>query len=179
MYPVQSKVVLMATLKDVAKKAGVSIATVSRFVNNVGYISPGIQEKIKKAIEELNYTPNIIARSLKSKRSKTIGLIFPEIKDPFFSYLATKAEDVAHGSGYSVILCNTEYNPEKEQMYIEVLRDRFIDGYLIIPWSSDDCKHYSILKDDKKVFVDRSSGLKKEILYKSTISRVLCWEWSI
>jgi len=155
----------MTTLKDVAKLANVSIATVSIYVNNKGYISPEKRERIKKAIDELNYKPNLIARILKKKISKTIGIIFTGIENPFFSCLVENAEEVAFKSGYNVILCNTEEDPKKERIYIEILKERFIDGFVIIP-AIKNSKQYEILKDEKVVFVDRSSGIKNEILIK-------------
>ena len=80
----------MTTQKAVAKKANVSVATVSRYINNVGYISPEVKERIKKAIKDLDYTPNLVARSLKLKSSKTIGLVFPHINNPFFIKLVRR-----------------------------------------------------------------------------------------
>ena len=97
----------MATQHDVARSANVSRATVSRYINRKGYISPEIRKRIKEAIQELHYKPNIIAQSLKLKKSKTIGWICPNIAEPFFGQIAKVAEKVAQKSGYSVMVCNT------------------------------------------------------------------------
>lgn len=156
----------MATLIDVAKAANVSVATVSRHINRKGYISPQIKKRVRKAIHELDYKPNLVARSLKLKRSKTIGLVFPSIEDPFFSFVISKAEQVANDHDYSVILCVTEYDLEKEKMYLSVLKDRFIDGYLILPANTVDPDHYKVLEGDKVVFVDQSPGVAQEVCVK-------------
>jgi len=160
-------------LKDVAIKAEVSVATVSRFINNVGYIRPETSEKIQKAINELNYKPNLIARSLRIKSLKTIGIICPDIKDSFFGTLVSSAEDVAHRYGYNVILCITENNPEKEKLYIEILKEKLIDGYIFIPSNTDEIKTYDFIKDEKVVFVDRSPMISNEI------SILLDNEWGV
>ena len=115
---------------------------------------------------QLNYKPNLIARSLKLRSTKSIGLIFPDLEDPFYSFLVNKAEEVAYNDGYNVILCHTEYKLEKEKLYIEILKKKFIDGYLIIPIIKN-AEHYEFLKNEKVVTVDRSSGMKNEILIKT------------
>jgi DNA-binding LacI/PurR family transcriptional regulator len=153
----------MATQRDVAKKARVSIATVSRSINSKGYVSPGVRDRINRAILDLGYKPNLVARSLKLKKTRTIGLIFPDIENPFFISLVKKAEEVAHRNNYSVILCNTENKAEKEKMYIDVLLGRIIDGFIIIPSLSTNPQMYAALKKEKAVFVDRTSGMKEEI----------------
>lgn len=156
----------MTTQKVVAKEANVSVATVSRYINNVGYISPEVKRRIKKAIEELNYKPNLVARSLKLKNSKTIGLVFPDIKNPFFINLVRRAEEVAYNNGYNIILCITENKLDREKLYLDVLKGKLIDGYIIIPASSEDSSFYKVLEGENVVFVDRSTGLEDEILIK-------------
>jgi DNA-binding LacI/PurR family transcriptional regulator len=156
----------MTTQKGVAIKAEVSVATVSRYINNVGYISPEVQGRIKKAIKELNYKPNLLARGLKLKSSKTIGLVFPHINNPFFIELVRRAEEVAYHNGYNIILCITENRLEREKLYFDVLKGKLIDGYIVIPASSEDSRLYEVLEGEKVVFVDRSTGLEDEILIK-------------
>lgn len=156
----------MTTQKVVAKKANVSVATVSRYINDVGYISPEIKGRIKKAIKELNYKPNLVARSLKLRSSKTIGLVFPHINNPFFIELVRRAEEVAYNNGYNIILCITENKLDREKLYLEVLKGKMIDGYIIIPASSEDSRLYEVLEGENVVFVDRSTGLDDEILIK-------------
>lgn len=157
----------MATLIDVAKAAKVSVATVSRHINQKGYVSPQVQKRVHKAIRELNYKPNLVARSLKLKSSKTIGLVFPSIEDHFFSLLVSKAEQVANDHGYSVILCVSEYDLEEEKMYLSVLKDRLVDGFLVLPANTTDPDQYKILEGEKVVFVDQSPGVAQEICLKT------------
>jgi LacI family transcriptional regulator, galactose operon repressor len=147
------------TQKDVAKLANVSIATVSRYINKVGYISPEVKERIQIAIDQLEYKPNLLARSLKLKKSHIIGLIFPDIDNPFFIELIKNVENAAHSLGYNVILCNTQNNLEEEKIYIEMLTGKMVDGYIIIPSISDSPEVYDALKGEKVVFVDRTCGL--------------------
>lgn len=121
----------MATIKDVAKLANVSVATVSRFLNNNGYVGLKSKEAIERAIRTLDYKPNLIARSLSTKQMQTIGLIVPDIMNPFFPELARAIEDTALKLGYTVILCNSDEQAEKELHYIESLQQKYIDGFII------------------------------------------------
>ncbi|MCS7462251.1 LacI family transcriptional regulator [Paenibacillus doosanensis] len=121
----------MASIKDVAKMAGVSVATVSRVLNDKGYVGQHSREKVEKAIKELNYKPNEIARSLFKKHSNTIGLIVPDIMNPYFPELARAVEDTASKLGYNVILCNSDENKEKEQAYLDVLKQNYVNGIIV------------------------------------------------
>ncbi|MEK4629175.1 MAG: LacI family DNA-binding transcriptional regulator [Solibacillus sp.] len=121
----------MATIKDVAKLAEVSVATVSRYLNNSGYVGAKAKQSIEGAIEELNYKPNQIARSLSTKQMHTIGLIVPDITNPFFPELARAIEDTALKEGYTVILCNSDEQAKKELHYIEMLQQKYIAGFII------------------------------------------------
>jgi DNA-binding LacI/PurR family transcriptional regulator len=150
------------TQKDVAKLANVSIATVSRYINKVGFISPEVKKRIQDSIDQLEYKPNLLARSLKLKKSHIIGLIFPDIDNPFFIELIKNVENVAHSLGYNVILCNTQNDLEEEKIYIEMLTGKMVDGYIIIPSISDSPEVYDVLKGEKVVFVDRTCGLDNE-----------------
>ncbi|RXZ80873.1 LacI family transcriptional regulator [Paenibacillaceae bacterium] len=121
----------MTSIKDVAKLAGVSVATVSRVLNNKGYVGVSTREKIEKLIEELNYKPNEVARSLFKKQSNTIGLIVPDIMNSFFPELARAVEDTAATLGFNVILCNSDENSEKEQTYLDVLQQKYVNGIIV------------------------------------------------
>ncbi len=156
----------MATQRDVARLAGVSVATVSRYINRLGYISPGIKKSIQAAIDELSYKPNLVARSLKLKKSRTIGLIFPDIENAFFISLIKSVEAFAERQNYNIILCNTENDPSKETKYLEMLKGKLVDGYIVIPSVSDDSERYDILEGENVVYADRSVGKKKEICVK-------------
>lgn len=122
---------ILASIKDVSKHAGVSVATVSRVLNNKGYVSEETRKKVEQAIETLDYKPNEVARSLFKKQSKTIGLMVPTIMNPFFPELARAVEDVASTLGYNIILCNTDDNPKKEQHYLDVLLQKYVDGIIV------------------------------------------------
>lgn len=122
----------MATIKDVAERAEVSITTVSHVINRTRYVSEDLTQKVYDAMRTLNYRPNILARSLRSGRTKTIGLIVPDISNAFFAEISRKIEDKGFEFGYNVILCNTDDNPEKEEQYINVLIAKQVDGLIFI-----------------------------------------------
>ncbi|WP_088034935.1 LacI family DNA-binding transcriptional regulator [Evansella clarkii] len=121
----------MVTIRDVAKFANVSVATVSRVLNNTGQVSEETKKKVGEAIEQLKYRPNLVARTLYKKTSSFIGLIVPDITNPFFPALARAVEDKAHSYGYTVILCNTDGSSEKESEYIRSLQQKGIDGIIV------------------------------------------------
>lgn len=135
----------MTTIRDVAKKAGVSVATVSRFLNGNGYVSQEAATAVKAAVEELNYELNTVARSLTTKKSNLIGLILPDITNPFFPELARAVEDVALTYGYTVVLCNSDEDPKKEKNYIETLKKKYIAGFIVTS-NQLDAPHYANLK---------------------------------
>lgn len=126
----------MATIRDVGKLAGVSVATVSRVINKKGYVNKNTEEKILKAMEMLNYTPSDVARRLAGKQSKTIGLIIPDILNPFFPEIARAVEDSANKLGYSVILCNTDNDISKESQYFDMLINKQVDGIIISSYAT-------------------------------------------
>jgi len=121
----------MTSIKDVARIAGVSVATVSRVLNDKGYVGQRTREKVEKAIKETSYKPNEVARSLFKKQSSTIGLIVPDIMNPFFTELARAVEDMATKLGYNVILCNSDGNGDKEQAYLDVLKQQYVNGIIV------------------------------------------------
>ncbi|TJY43332.1 LacI family transcriptional regulator [Cohnella pontilimi] len=122
----------MATIRDVAKLAGVSIATVSRLLNKSGYVNEETKLKVEAAIRKLNYEPNTIARGLAGKKTGTLALVLPDISNPFFPELARAVEDVARTYGYTVLLCNSDNQPDKERGYMQVMRQRYVDGILFV-----------------------------------------------
>ncbi|MBW8351542.1 LacI family transcriptional regulator [Bacillus sp. IITD106] len=119
------------TIYDVAKAAGVSIATVSKVLNNTGNIRDSTREKVKQIMEKLNYQPSLMASALTGKGTETLGLVVPDISNPFFSEMAKTIEDRAHESGMSVIICSTDENTEKEKKYIELLQRKQVDGMIV------------------------------------------------
>ncbi|MFA9397277.1 MAG: LacI family DNA-binding transcriptional regulator [Clostridiaceae bacterium] len=120
------------SIKDVARDAGVSIATVSRVLNDVDVVNDDTKQRVLDAIKKLGYRPNIVARSLKTQKTKTIGIVVPDISDPFYPEVVRGAEDVANIYDYNIILCNTDLDPEKEQEYLNVLREKMVDGIVLM-----------------------------------------------
>lgn len=117
------------TIKDIARMAEVSTATVSMILNNKdANISTVTREKVLRIVKENNYIPNTMARSLVTRQTKTIGLVIPDIANPFFPELARGAEDKASEAGYSIIYCNTDDDLEKEEKYINMLAEKMVDG---------------------------------------------------
>jgi len=129
----------MATIRDVARRAGVSIATVSRVLNDNPRVRPPLRDRVEQAIEELDYKPSALARGMRSQSSRVIGLILPDIENPFFTSLARAIEDAAHASRYSVLLCNSDDDPQKEQVYAEVMLAERVAGVILIPASAELC----------------------------------------
>lgn len=121
----------MATIRDVAQLAGVSVATVSRVLNKSGYVNRETEQKVLDAIQKLHYQPNLVARSLANRRSGTIALILPDITNPFFPELARAIEDVARSYRYTVILCNSDDQCAREISYVEMLAQKYIDGIIL------------------------------------------------
>jgi LacI family transcriptional regulator len=121
----------MPTIKDVARLVGVSTASVSHVINGTRYVSEELKKKILKAIDELHYHPNAVARSLVKKKTHTIGILISDILNPFYTAIVRGLEDVTYQSGYSVMLCNSDEAPEKELFYIRILLERRIDGLVI------------------------------------------------
>jgi LacI family transcriptional regulator len=119
------------TIADVAKSAGVSAMTVSRVLNNKGEISPATRERVQAAIDHLGYRPSAIARSLATQRSRTLGLMVPDITNPFFPEIVRGAEDTAWRSGYTVIFCNTVEDLEREAATLQRLEDNRVDGVIL------------------------------------------------
>lgn len=117
-------------LTDVAKKAGVSSTTVSRVINNYGSLSQKTIDKVHAAMEELNYQPNSLARSLQGKHTQLIGLIFPTIAHPFFGELVEQLETKLFAHGYKSILCDSAQNKEKERNYLKMLAANKVDGII-------------------------------------------------
>jgi LacI family transcriptional regulator len=123
----------MATLQDVAKKAGVAPITVSRVVNNSGYVAQEVRERVEAAVEELGYVPNILARSLRSRQTNTLALVLSDVTNPFFTTVARGAGDSAAEAGFMLILCNTDEREQEEQRYLKMLVQRRVDGVLLVP----------------------------------------------
>lgn len=122
----------MATMKDIAKLAGVSTSTVSHVINQSRYVSEEISEKVQKAAKELNYAPSALARSLKMNRTRTIGLIVTTSTNPFFGEVVKGVERRCYQQNYNLILCNTEGDEERMKSSINTLLEKRVDGLLLL-----------------------------------------------
>ncbi|SFL74338.1 LacI family DNA-binding transcriptional regulator [Halanaerobium salsuginis] len=119
------------TIKDIAKQAGVSVTTVSRVINNKPDVGDKTRAKILRIIEDLNYNPNSVARGLVMQKTNTIGLIIPDISNPFFPQVARAIEDKAQKLDYSVIFFNTDNNPDREKKAVELFKSKQVDGLIV------------------------------------------------
>ncbi|MHB8645905.1 MAG: LacI family DNA-binding transcriptional regulator [Thermomicrobiales bacterium] len=124
---------MAATMKDVARKAGVSLITVSRVINEVGNVHADTQAKVRAVIADLHYIPNQIASNLRSRQTNTLALLLPTITNAFWTTLARGAEDEAESCRYSLFLCNTDDDSEKEARYLEALLRHRVGGLIIVP----------------------------------------------
>lgn len=122
-------------IQDVARIAGVSTTTVSRVLNDRGYISQKTRDKVYSAMKEINYVPNDLARSLFNKRSYLIGVIVPSTNHPFFGELVADIENICNEKGYKVLLCNSLHQPEKEKEYWDMLRRNQVDGVIVVTYN--------------------------------------------
>jgi LacI family transcriptional regulator len=122
----------VTTIKDVARLADVSTATVSHVINDTRYVSDELRARVLAAMETLDYRPNVLAQGLRGGETHTIGLVVPDNANPFFAEVSRAVEDVGFARGYSVILCNTGDNLERERAYIDVLVAKQVDGIIFI-----------------------------------------------
>lgn len=152
------------TIKDIARLAGVSTTTVSKVINNKDEsISQATRDRITSLMKEYDYTPSTVARSLVTKKTNTIGLIIPDIRNPFFPELARGVEDRANSAGYNIIFCNTDNKIEKEDEYLKILAEKMVDGIIMAASSKRDerlatVKGYSV----PVVLVDRDIDVEMD-----------------
>ncbi|HLQ75543.1 MAG TPA: LacI family DNA-binding transcriptional regulator, partial [Alloiococcus sp.] len=142
----------LVTMKDVAKDAGVSVATVSRYINKSGYTSKEAQQKIKDSIEKLGYFPNEVARSLFKQSSKIIGLLIPDIRNPFFNALVKAVEDYASSKGYLIVLADISESSKKLDQYAKLFSQYHISGLLVATGELED---FNFEKSLPIVYLDR------------------------
>ena len=126
-----------ASIYDVARESGVSVFTVSAVVNNKSHVGKSLREKVEAAIRKLNYRPNLVARSLAKQRTHTIGMIVPDIGNPFFPIVVRGAEDAAQRHGYNLLLCNSDDSLDKEERAVELLLSKRVDGILLTKAAED------------------------------------------
>lgn len=122
---------MATTIADVARRAGVSTATVSRVLSGVGRARPETHARVVAAAQELEFRPSDVARSLKRRSTLTLGLIVTDIENPYFPQLVRAVEDAANAEGYAILLCNADEDPEREASYLDFLVDRRVDGMIV------------------------------------------------
>lgn len=146
----------MATMKDVAARAGVSVSTVSHVLNGTRVVAGETEERVRSAVEELRYRENLLAKGLKTRRTFTIGLLISDIQNPFFTSVVRGVEDAALRRGYHVFLCNTDENSKREEEYIVELDKKRVDG-LIVASSAPRHNRAQRLREEEIpfVFMDR------------------------
>jgi LacI family transcriptional regulator len=128
----------MATMKQVAERAGVSTSTVSHVINNTRVVSEDVRLRVLAIIDEMRYIPSAVARSLKNDRTHTIGMMVPNNSNPYFAELIQGIEDAAFKVGYNIILCNAYDDPKKQAAYLRVLMQKRIDGLILVASGSDE-----------------------------------------
>jgi LacI family transcriptional regulator len=158
-------------MKEVAERAGVSVATVSHVINKTRYVSPELTKRVEDVIRELDYHPNPLGRSLRKGESNTIALLVSDIANPFFPDVARGVEDCARANGYNLVLCNTDETPSMEKHYLSLLKGRKIDGFIIAP-TADGIKNLKGLIDERIpiVLIDRKvEGVEVDQVYSDNV----------
>jgi len=128
----------MATMKQVAERAGVSISTVSHVINNTRVVSDGVRQRVLGIIDEMRYIPSAVARSLKNDKTNTIGVLVPNSSNPYFAELIRWIEEEAFQLGYNLILCNAHGGALKQTAYLRLLMEKRIDGLILVASGADD-----------------------------------------
>jgi DNA-binding LacI/PurR family transcriptional regulator len=151
----------MATMNDVARAANVSVATVSHVINGTRFVSAERAERVQTAMQELGYTPDATARSLRVGRTDTIGLVIPDNSNPFFAALARWIEEAGFEAGYTTILANSNERPDREHRYVSTLVSKRVDGLILAPSRGDHGTLTRLLHNARipVVVVDRDAAL--------------------
>lgn len=157
----------MASIKDVAQKARVGVGTVSRVLNGTGYVAQTTKRKVLAAVEELNYTPNELARNLFRNRTGIVGVIIPSLEHPFFSSFCKEAEMELYKNGYKAMVCNTIEVSSREQDYLDMLQRNMVDGIITGAHSLDDSVYQKIGKPI--VALDRDMGPSIPVIHSDHV----------
>lgn len=155
----------MATIKEVARLAGVSVSTVSRVINESGYVEKKTKQKVLSVMRDLRFTPSSVARGLVSGKTSTIGLLIPDVSNPFFAEVARGSEDAAIEAGFTVFLCNTDWKLEREEMYLQVLKNKSVEGIVFLGNRSDESTLLKSVGDIPCVFVDRRLSKQRNYIW--------------
>jgi len=157
------------SIKDIAELSGVSVATVSRVINNNGRFSEETRAKVLQVIDETGYKMNYAAKSLRMNKSFTIGILVPDIRNHFFSSVVQKIEEILFEQGYSTIICNTARSAEKELTYLHMLQGKGVDGLIVI--SGAEAFEFDDASTDKQIpyiCIDREPKQKKATIFISS-----------
>jgi len=127
----------MITIRDVAQHAQVSVTTVSHVINGTRFVSEDAKTRVQTAIAALNYVPSAVARSLKSSRTHTVGMMIPNNSNPYFAEIIRGIEDACFAAGFNVILCNSDDDPHKQAAYVRVLSEKQVDGLIVLSSGGD------------------------------------------
>ena len=120
----------MANIQQVAEKAGVSVATVSRVLNNISSVSTKTRLKVENAIKELNYEPSMLGRNLRNSESRLLLVLIPSISNPFYTEIINGIENIAIVNNYNILLCQTDSNPQRENIYFNMVKNKLADGII-------------------------------------------------
>lgn len=148
----------MPTIRDIALLARVSTATVSHVLNDSAYVSPELKERVQSAVRDLNYQPNPVARSLRTRQSRSVGMIIPDITDPFYPSIVRGAEDVLTQHGYILLVGNSDHQTSKEASYYRAFHSRYVDGLLMAMASLEAAPDYLLQHREELfpvVYIDR------------------------
>ena len=148
----------MARIQDVARHAGVSVASVSRVLAGLPGVSKATRDKVMASVAALDYRPDLAARRLRSRRTDTLGLIVSDIRNPFFMEVSRAVEDVAYANRLRVMLCNADEDPEKESFYLEMMRDENVAGVILSPTLARLANHKPSEYPFPVVLVDRCTS---------------------
>jgi LacI family transcriptional regulator len=164
---------IMASIKEIAALAQVSTATVSHVFNRSAYVSPELEARVMKAARTLNYQPNQLARSLRTRQSRTIGMIIPNITNPFFPEVVRAVEDVLNREGYTLVLGNSDYDLQKEEAYYRTFMAKRVDGLIleITPVKPPQHLYRHNWEDVPVVYIDRLyQGLAGDVVLVDSLA---------
>src|SRR5688572_10070453 len=147
----------MPTIYDVAKRAGVSTYTVSSVVNQSAYVSPQLTKRVLKEVQDLDYTPNALARGLQTRKSRTVAMLIPDIGSPFYARVVHGVEHRLRKADYSLMLGNTYNQPAEQARYLTIFRSQQVDGLLMFLAAGDESEAERMVKaKNAVVFVGRT-----------------------
>jgi LacI family transcriptional regulator len=183
------------TIQDVARRAGTSPSTVSRVLTGNANVSQELQQAVQTAIDELGYRPNLLARSLKTQKTLSVGLLINDLTNPFYSVVACSIEQALANYGYNLILCNINENPEQELHYLQALYDKHVDGIIFAPTGKNGryvrslARHIPLVQFDRQlagadldtVMVDNEGGAFQatELMLEKGHQRIVILGWNL